>query len=112
MLAGAILLKWRLAAHLRIMAVRAEAGPGIEFLEYLAPRDGRLAAADKRANDLVHWQTKLITGDIESAAAKLREGKFAMISSGIVQFAEPLLGFKRSVLVRDPDAHAMQLIEK
>ena len=27
-------------ARLRITALRAHAGPGIEFLEYLAPRDG------------------------------------------------------------------------
>ncbi len=98
-------------ARLRITAVRAAGGPGIEFLEYLAPRDGRLTPADKKANDLVHWQTKLATSDIESAAARLREGRFAFISSGITQFAEPVMGFKRSLLVRDPDAHAMQLIE-
>jgi catechol 2,3-dioxygenase-like lactoylglutathione lyase family enzyme len=102
-------------ARLRITAVRAASpngGPGIEFLEYLAPRDGRPAPADRKANDLTHWQTKLVTGDIESAAARLREGRFAFTSSGIAQFAEPVLGFKRSVLVRDPDAHAMQLIER
>ena len=102
-------------ARLRITAVRApypNAGPGIEFLEYLAPRDGRPAPADEKANDLTHWQTKLITSDIESAAIRLRENKFAFISSGITQFAEPVLGFKRSFLVRDPDAHAMQFIER
>ncbi|MCI0525476.1 MAG: glyoxalase, partial [Acidobacteria bacterium] len=86
--------------------------PGIEFLEYLAPRDGRLTPSDKKANDLAHWQTKLVTGDIESSLAKLREGKFAFISSGAIELSEPVLGFKRSILVRDPDAHAMQLIER
>lgn len=99
-------------AHLRITALRAASGPGIEFLEYLAPRDGRLTPGDKKANDLIHWQTKLVTNDIESAAAKLRENRFNFISSGIVQFAEPVLKFKRSFLVRDPDAHAIQLLEQ
>jgi len=99
-------------ARLRITAVRAGAGPGIEFLEYLAPRDGRPAPKDLKANDLAHWQTKLVTGDIESAAARLREGRFAFISSGLIQFAEPVLGFRRSFIVRDPDAHAMQIIER
>jgi catechol 2,3-dioxygenase-like lactoylglutathione lyase family enzyme len=28
-------------AHLRITGMRAGSGPGIEFLEYLTPRDGR-----------------------------------------------------------------------
>ncbi len=99
-------------AHLRITALRAASGPGIEFLEYLAPRDGRAAASDKQANDLVHWQTKLVTGEIESGLVRLREGKFALISPGVVELPEPVLGFKRGFLVRDPDAHAMMLIEK
>lgn len=99
-------------ARLRITALRAASGPGIEFLEYLAPRDGRPAPVDLQANDLVHWQTKLATDDIVSSAARLREGKFALISSGVIELPEPVLGFKRSFLVRDPDAHAMQLVER
>src|SRR4030095_11025130 len=39
-------------ARLRITSLRAADGPGIEFLEYLAPRDGRAAPADLRANDI------------------------------------------------------------
>src|SRR4029079_2523033 len=38
-------------ARLRITALRAESGPGIELLEYLAPRDGQPAPNDLRAND-------------------------------------------------------------
>jgi len=98
-------------ARLRITGLRAASGPGIEFLEYLAPRDGR-AAMNQKANDLAHWQTKLTTDEISLAAARLREGKFAFISTGVTEFAEPVLGFKRSILIRDPDAHAIQLVEK
>src|SRR5204862_538259 len=47
-------------ARLRITALRASEGPGIELLEYLAPRDGRPAPADLRANDIAHWQTTLV----------------------------------------------------
>jgi catechol 2,3-dioxygenase-like lactoylglutathione lyase family enzyme len=99
-------------ARLRITGLRAESGPGIELLEYLAPRDGRPTPGDRKANDLAHWQTKLVTRDIESSLARLREGKFAFISSGVIELSEPASGFKRSFLVRDPDAHAMQLIER
>jgi catechol 2,3-dioxygenase-like lactoylglutathione lyase family enzyme len=99
-------------ARLRITALHAQRGPGIEFLEYLTPRDGRPTPPDKHANDLMHWQTKLVTKDIEAATAHLRLGRYALISSGLIQLTEPVLGFKRSLLVRDPDAHAMQLIER
>jgi len=102
-------------ARLRITALRTASpngGPGIEFLEYLAPRDGRATPDDKKSNDLTHWQTKLVTTDIEASASKLHEGGFGLISSGVVQLANSPLGFRKSFLVRDPDAHAVQLVEK
>jgi catechol 2,3-dioxygenase-like lactoylglutathione lyase family enzyme len=46
-------------AHLRITTLRADEGPGIELLEYLAPRSGRPMPADERADDAVHWRTTL-----------------------------------------------------
>ena len=99
-------------ARLRITAVRAESGPGIEFLEYLAPRDGRPFPSDERANDLIHWQTKLITADATDIGRSLIEGKYKFVSSGVVTVPDRGLGFARGLLVRDPDGHVMQLIEK
>lgn len=102
-------------ARLRITALRTASpngGPGIEFLEYLAPRDGRPTPEDKKSNDLTHWQTRLVTTDIEASALKLHEGRFEFVSSGVVQLANSPLGFRKSFLVRDPDAHAVQLVER
>src|SRR4029079_357340 len=48
-------------ARLRITALGAATGPGIELLEYLAPRDGRRAPGDPRAHELAHWQHKVNT---------------------------------------------------
>ena len=36
-------------ARLRITSLRSATGPGIEFLEYLSPRDGRPIPADEHA---------------------------------------------------------------
>jgi hypothetical protein len=55
-------------AHLRITSLRSEAGPGIELLEYLTPRDGRPMPSDSRPDDLWSWQTTLVTRDAEAAA--------------------------------------------
>jgi catechol 2,3-dioxygenase-like lactoylglutathione lyase family enzyme len=99
-------------ARLRITALRAATGPGIEFLEYLAPRDGKLAPPDRKANDLAHWQTKLVAGDIEASLARLRGERFDLVSAGLVRISEPAFGYRRSFLARDPDGHTMQLIEK
>jgi catechol 2,3-dioxygenase-like lactoylglutathione lyase family enzyme len=59
-------------ARLRITALRATSGPGIEFLEYLAPRDGRPFPRDARPNDLIHWHTRLSGSSVEDAARALR----------------------------------------
>jgi catechol 2,3-dioxygenase-like lactoylglutathione lyase family enzyme len=99
-------------ARLRITAVRAVSGPGIEFLEYLAPRDGRPAPADERANDLVHWQTKLVTTDVASIGRALLEKKYRFISSGVITMPDSSLGAGGAFLVRDPDGHVMELIER
>ena len=97
-------------ARLRITTLRAPAGPAIECLEYLAPRDGRPFPAEARANDLVHWQTTLIARDLEATAHRVRAGRFPLVSPGIVALADGQLGFTTGVLVRDPDGHALQLI--
>ena len=99
-------------ARLRITALRAASGPGIEFLEYLAPRDGRPSPADEKASDLIHWQTRLVTTDASAMAGKVRVGKFNFVSSDVIQMPDSSLGFARGFLARDPDGHVMQFVER
>lgn len=99
-------------ARLRITGLRAAAGPGIELLEYLAPRDGRPAPADLHANDLAYWQTRLATRDARAASERLRTGKITFLSSGVVTVPESGLGFLRGFIIRDPDGHAFELVER
>ncbi|HKA55646.1 MAG TPA: VOC family protein [Candidatus Binatia bacterium] len=96
-------------ARLRITSLRAAAGPGIEFLEYLAPRDGRPLPADEHANDLLHWQTRLTVGDAAAAVRRVPVGSW--VSPGTVTLPEAALGFAKGLLLRDPDGHVMQLAE-
>jgi catechol 2,3-dioxygenase-like lactoylglutathione lyase family enzyme len=97
-------------ARLRITTLRADSGPGIELLEYLSPRDGRLMPPDERSNDIVHWQTRLLTYDVETASIRLLAGRVVFISSGIVLTPSKELGFEKGLLVRDPDGHVLQLV--
>ena len=99
-------------ARLRISTLRAAAGPAIEFLEYLTPRDGRPYPADHRANDAVHWQTRLATADAGAVARDLRAGKASFVSPGVTSLPEGMLGFTRGFRVRDPDGHVMQVIKR
>lgn len=98
--------------RLRITTLRAPAGPGIELLEYLTPRDGRPAPADARANDLTHWQTSLYTGDALALSRALRGPSCVMVSADIVSSRRRAAGFTHAFLARDPDRHVFQVIEQ
>ena len=96
-------------ARLRITALRAPEGPGIELLEYLAPRDGRPAPYDLRSNDIAHWQTTLVTGGPERIFDLLRLRLFSLVSPAVISPPGPGVGFSRAVLLRDPDGHGVRL---
>jgi len=96
-------------ARLRITALRAASGPGIEFLEYLTPRDGRPIPTDEHANDLVHRETVLIARDMDSVAENLNENKTRFVSSGVVVNPIPESGMHKALIVRDPDGHAIEI---
>jgi catechol 2,3-dioxygenase-like lactoylglutathione lyase family enzyme len=98
-------------ARLRITSLKGESGPGVEFLEYLAPRDGRPYPPEEKANDLVHWQTRFSGIGAASAAHTLRKSGAAFISSGVVELPDGKAGFRKSLIVRDPDGHAVQIAE-
>jgi catechol 2,3-dioxygenase-like lactoylglutathione lyase family enzyme len=67
-------------ARLRITALRAEKGPGIEFLEYISPPGGKPYPPDTTPSDLWFWHTDLV------------------VSGG------------EAVVIHDPDGHALKLI--
>jgi catechol 2,3-dioxygenase-like lactoylglutathione lyase family enzyme len=98
-------------ARLRITALRAASGPGIEFLEYLAPRDGRPAPVDLRSNDLSYWQTQLKTEEAADLSTAFVKNKSDFVSTGIVSLPKKELGYSQSLIVRDPDGHAIQIIQ-
>lgn len=96
-------------ARLRITALRGETGPGIEFLEYLAPSDGRPFPADEKANDLIHWQTRVQVSSAPAVAEALAKSKAAFVSTGVVELPRAAGQVSQFVIVRDPDGHAIEL---
>ena len=74
------------------------APPHIEFLDYKTPPGGRLMPVDTRANDLWHWQTTLVTKDIQAVTDRLRKAGAQFITPDVViipQEAQAQLGFKK-----------------
>ena len=93
---------------------RRPAGPGIELLEYLAPRDGRPMPVDVHANDLIHWQTRpLVVADADAAGrrARGRGGAWRVAGRGHAGPNRALRIPAGGCRVRDPDGHAMRLVQ-
>ena len=99
-------------ARLHITALRAASGPGIEFLEYLAPRGGRPFPPEEKANDLIHWQTRFLGMSADDAAQTLRNSRSDFVSPGAVELRDGKAGFRKAVSVRDPDGHTVQIVER
>jgi catechol 2,3-dioxygenase-like lactoylglutathione lyase family enzyme len=89
--------------------------PHIEFLDYKTPPGGRPMPVNTKANDLWHWQTTLVTQDIQAATDRLRKAGAQFITPDVVSVPQEMqaqLGFKKAVMVRDPNGHAIRLIEE
>ena len=100
------------AARLRITALRADDGPGIELLEYLAPRDGRAAPTDLHANDIAHWQTTLLAEAPARVNDLLRQRLFSLVSPDVVGLRGLDLAIANGLLVRDPDGHGLRIASR
>lgn len=92
-------------AHLRITTLRPPEGPGIELLEYLSPRDGRIAPEAVRSNDFAYWQTRLVV-------ERIATGKQGAGFGGEVAVPATALGFGAAAIVRDADGHAVELVRR
>ena len=99
-------------AKLHITGLRSPAGVGIEFLEYLQPRNGRAFPIDSRPNDLLHWQTTLAVKNARSTFQRLQIDRAKFISPDVVIIPDRKSGFKQGFLVRDPDGHVLRIVEK
>jgi catechol 2,3-dioxygenase-like lactoylglutathione lyase family enzyme len=104
-------------ARLHITALRAARGPGIEFLEYLSPRNGRLAAGIQ-PNDLAHWQTTVTTADASLALEQFLMQRVMLVSPSVAMLGTPCAaGLKAcrhelGLLIRDPDGHAVKVVQR
>lgn len=100
------------SASLHISGNKAAAGVGVEFLEYLNPKGGRPYPKDARADDLIHWETIMLTDNAESLFQKLKANKVSVVSSQVITFPSGEYLYKKGFYVRDPDGHVVGIFEK
>lgn len=89
-------------ARLRITSLKPARGPAIEFLQYLAPSDGRPIPLDTKANDIVHWEIPVFVADTHAAWKALIARRVNMVSP-----APQSIGGRSEFQAKDPDGHAL-----
>lgn len=98
----------------QVKFTQLESGSGLrmELIEYVAPAGGRVFPADAKTNDLIHWQNQFVTEGAGAMTEALVKAGVTFISEGSVTFPERELRISGAALVRDPDGHALALVEK
>lgn len=100
-------------ARLQITGLRTkEDGIAVEFLEYLAPQGGKAFPGDTSSNDLWHWQTSFEARRVDALSEILQKNKFDFISPGAVGSFGNNFDYKKALLVRDADGHAVRIVER
>ena len=99
-------------AVVRITGLRPERpdGPGLEFLQYLTPGGGRAAPVDTRLNDLVATRVVVEVDDLRSLVEKLQRNRVSFVSPDIVTIED--MPFRYYLVVKDPDGHAVVLVQR
>jgi catechol 2,3-dioxygenase-like lactoylglutathione lyase family enzyme len=99
-------------AVVRITGLRPESSesPGLEFLQYITPSGGRPAPINLRPNDLVLTRTVVEVDDLDGLLIKLDGGGVTFISPQVV----PVTGepWSKGLMVKDPDGHAVLLVQR
>jgi catechol 2,3-dioxygenase-like lactoylglutathione lyase family enzyme len=99
-------------AHLRITALRGPSGIGVEFLEYITPRDGRPASAAASPTDVDHHETVIVVDDLAGLNAQLRAQNYSGASVKQIAAFGLLFNASQVELVRDPDGHFLLLLQR
>ncbi|MGH8671856.1 MAG: VOC family protein [Burkholderiales bacterium] len=98
-------------AVVRVTGLRPDSaeGPGIEFLQYLTPAGGRAIPQGFGANDILHVRSVLEVDDIDAMTSMLQENNITFVSPHVVSVAG--LPFSKGLMVKDPDGHAVLLVQ-
>ena len=98
-------------ASLHITGLRTEKGPGIEFLQYLSPGPGKPYPTDTRSDDIWYWQTLLKTNNADSLYENLKQAGHSFVSNGLIELQAGGERKTKAFIVRDPDGHALLIIQ-
>ena len=67
---------------------------------------------DSRANDIWHWQVRLLTANTDQVAGAVRASPGRLVSPGVLAVRDEQVGYTNGLLARDPDGHALLFTDK
>jgi catechol 2,3-dioxygenase-like lactoylglutathione lyase family enzyme len=99
-------------AVVRITGLRPQSAQslGLEFLQYLTPSGGRPAAIDVQVNDLQHVHIVLQVDNMKQLTEEFTKKQVVFISPQALAVKE--LQCNQCLMVKDPDGHAVLLVDK
>ena len=98
-------------ARVRITGLRGVKGFGVEFLEYLAPSPGVSSDPPLTPADTGFYVTSIVVGDFDATLERVESLGAGFVSSGVGPCGASCLEGGRAVVVRDPDGHAIRIVE-
>jgi catechol 2,3-dioxygenase-like lactoylglutathione lyase family enzyme len=99
-------------ASLHISGYRAHNGPGVEFLQYLAPGAGKKYPSDTRSDDLWNWLTIIQVDNAEKLYNICRNvNTYGIVSRELVAIMKNDRIVEKGFIIRDPDGHAVYISE-
>ena len=99
-------------ARLRITAVRAESGPGVELLEYLSPSDGSPYPNSTKMNDLWSWHIRMKVRDSDALTAAAKQPEIDWVSPGVIDIIDDEIGIDSGMTIASPFGHRMILVDE
>lgn len=84
--------------------------PGIEFLHYLEPNDGKPIPVERSTSDRAFAHPMIFCTDLPAQVEKLKDAGVQFVSPGVVKLQENPGMFGAGCVVRDPDGHDVLLV--
>ena len=60
----------------------------------------------------MHWHVRAVVASAQGLVSRLAGGHLHLASPGVITLPHAPLGFGKGVLLRDPDGHAVQVVER
>ncbi len=99
-------------AKVRVTALRpAQGGLGIELLDYLIPEQERPMPNSWKCSDIAHLHIEMAVQDIKETADRLSRSGIRFVSPHWTQFSGSFAPDHKGCLVKDPNGHALFLVE-